>query len=243
MICGSMFSGKTEELLRRIKRAKYANQRFEIFKPEIDIRYDLEKVTSHDENSIQSTPVQSSSQILLLAGDVDIVALDEAQFFDSEIVTVCNTLAERGIRVIVAGLDMDYLGVPFGPMPALIATAEYVTKVHAICMVDEDLPLLQQQLGAKTKAFHQTLTEARRIISRQPEQQRQLEDVDRDLAAMATLNLPQPATVAAALPESADLARVVMTTKRTKVKAPVSDADAYLRMQQAQQAMAADEED
>ena len=151
VICGSMFSGKTEELLRRIKRAKYANQRFEIFKPEIDIRYDLEKVTSHDENSIQSTPVQSSSQILLLAGDVDIVALDEAQFFDSEIVTVCNTLAERGIRVIVAGLDMDYLGVPFGPMPALIATAEYVTKVHAICMICGNLAYVSHRIVKNDK--------------------------------------------------------------------------------------------
>ena len=151
VICGSMFSGKTEELIRRIKRAKYANQRFEIFKPEIDIRYDLEKVTSHDENSIQSTPVQSSSQILLLAGEVDIVALDEAQFFDLEIVTVCNTLAERGIRVIVAGLDMDYLGVPFGPMPALIATAEYVTKVHAICVKCGNLAYVSHRIVKNDK--------------------------------------------------------------------------------------------
>ena len=134
VICGSMFSGKTEELIRRLKRAKYAKQRIEIFKPEIDTRYDIEKVVSHDENSINSTPVQSSSQILLLSTDIDVVGIDEAQFFDSEIVSVCNRLAKRGVRVIVAGLDMDYLGNPFGPMPALIATAEYVTKVHAICM-------------------------------------------------------------------------------------------------------------
>lgn len=134
VICGSMFSGKTEELIRRLKRAQYAKQRIEIFKPEIDTRYDIEKVVSHDENSINSTPVQSSSQILLLSTDIEVVGIDEAQFFDTEIVSVCNTLAKRGVRVIVAGLDMDYLGKPFGPMPALIATAEYVTKVHAICV-------------------------------------------------------------------------------------------------------------
>jgi len=134
VICGSMFSGKTEELIRRLKRAKYAKQRIEIFKPEIDTRYDLEKVVSHDENSINSTPVQSSSEILLLSTDIDVVGIDEAQFFDAEIVPVCNILAGRGVRVIVAGLDMDYLGKPFGPMPGLIATAEYVTKVSAICM-------------------------------------------------------------------------------------------------------------
>ena len=134
VICGSMFSGKTEELIRRLKRAKYAKQRVEIFKPAVDTRYDVENVVSHDENSILSTPVESSSEILLLSTDVDVVGIDEAQFFDSEIVNVCNTLADRGIRVIVAGLDMDYLGKPFGPIPALLATAEYVTKVHAICL-------------------------------------------------------------------------------------------------------------
>jgi thymidine kinase len=134
VICGSMFSGKTEELIRRLKRAKYAKQRIEIFKPEVDTRYDVEKVVSHDDNSINSTPVQSSSQILLLSTDIDVVGIDEAQFFDPEIVPVCNILANRGVRVIVAGLDMDYLGKPFGPMPGLIATAEYVTKVSAICM-------------------------------------------------------------------------------------------------------------
>lgn len=134
VVCGSMFSGKTEELIRRLKRALYARQRVEIFKPEIDTRYDEYNVVSHDDNSILSTPVQSSSQILLLASDVDVVGIDEAQFFDSEIVNVCNQLANRGVRVIVAGLDMDYLGKPFGPMPALIACAEYVSKVHAICV-------------------------------------------------------------------------------------------------------------
>lgn len=134
VICGSMFSGKTEELIRRLKRAKIAKQKVEIFKPAIDTRYDEEKVVSHDQNYIVSTPVPSSSNILLLANDVDVVGVDEAQFFDSELVNVCNQLANQGVRVIVAGLDMDFLGKPFGPMPALLATAEYVTKVHAICM-------------------------------------------------------------------------------------------------------------
>jgi thymidine kinase len=134
VVCGSMFSGKTEELIRRLKRAKFSKQKVEIFKPAIDVRYDAENIVSHDENLIYSTPVQSSSQILLLANDVDVVGIDEAQFFDNELVNVCNELANRGVRVIVAGLDMDYLGNPFGPIPALLATAEYVTKVHAICM-------------------------------------------------------------------------------------------------------------
>jgi thymidine kinase len=134
VVCGSMFSGKTEELIRRMRRAVYAKQKVEIFKPEIDTRYDEEKVVSHNENAINSTPVQSASQILLLINDVDVVGIDVAQFFDSELVPVCNELASLGIRVIVAGLDMDFLGKPFGPMPALMATAEYVTKVHAICM-------------------------------------------------------------------------------------------------------------
>ena len=139
VICGSMFSGKTEELIRRLKRAKIAKQKVEIFKPAIDVRYDEEKVVSHDQNYIMSTPVTASSNILLLANDVDVIGIDEAQFFDLELVNVCNQLASSGIRVIVAGLDMDYLGKPFGPMPALLATAEYVTKVHAICMNCGDL--------------------------------------------------------------------------------------------------------
>jgi thymidine kinase len=139
VICGSMFSGKTEELIRRLKRAKIARQKVEIFKPEIDKRYDDIKVVSHDENAIMSTPVQSASQILLLTNDVNVVGIDEAQFFDDELPGVCNTLASSGIRVIVAGLDMDYLGKPFGPMPALIAIAEDVTKVHAVCMNCGDL--------------------------------------------------------------------------------------------------------
>ncbi len=133
VICGSMFSGKTEELIRRLKRAQFARQRVEIFKPAVDTRYDEEEVVSHNDNRIRSTPVPASSNILLLANDVDVVGIDEAQFFDDEIVHVCNELANRGIRVIVAGLDMDFKGNPFGPMPALMATAEYVTKVHAVC--------------------------------------------------------------------------------------------------------------
>jgi len=133
VICGSMFSGKTEELIRRLKRAQFAQQKIEIFKPAIDLRYDDQLVTSHDQNQIPSTPVPAAANIPMLADSCDVVGIDEAQFFDDEIVKVCNDLANRGIRVIVAGLDMDYRGNPFGPMPALMATAEYVTKVHAIC--------------------------------------------------------------------------------------------------------------
>ena len=128
-----MFSGKTEELIRRLKRAQFARQKVEIFKPAVDTRYDETEVVSHDSNAIQSTPVPNSSNILILADDVDVVGIDEAQFFDVEIVAVCNDLANKGIRVIVAGLDMDFKGNPFGPMPSLMATAEYVTKVHAVC--------------------------------------------------------------------------------------------------------------
>ncbi len=134
VICGSMFSGKTEELIRRLKRVKFAKQKVEIFKPSIDVRYDVEKVVSHDSREIMSTPVPASSNILLLASDVDVVGIDEAQFFDSELPRVCTILANSGIRVIVAGLDMDFKGVPFGPMPHLLAIAEYITKVHAICL-------------------------------------------------------------------------------------------------------------
>jgi thymidine kinase len=133
VISGSMFSGKTEELIRRLKRAQFARQKVEIFKPTLDNRYDEEKVISHDSNEIRSTPVPAAANIPILADDCDVVGIDEAQFFDDEIVKVCNDLANRGIRVIVAGLDMDYKGNPFGPMPALMATAEYVTKVHAVC--------------------------------------------------------------------------------------------------------------
>jgi thymidine kinase len=134
VICGSMFSGKTEELIRRLKRARIAKQRVEIFKPAIDVRYHEAKVISHDENAIASTPVASASEILFYAGNADVVGIDEAQFFDDELVVVCNKLAAMGVRVIVAGLDMDYIGNPFGPMPQLLATAEHVSKVHAICI-------------------------------------------------------------------------------------------------------------
>ena len=133
VICGSMFSGKTEELIRRLKRAKIAKQRIEIFKPLIDTRYDETMVVSHDDNQIPSTPVPAAANIRLLADGCDVVGIDEAQFFDDEIVAVCNDLANKGVRVVVAGLDMDFKGNPFGPMPNLMATAEYVTKVHAIC--------------------------------------------------------------------------------------------------------------
>ena len=133
VICGSMFSGKTEELIRRLKRAQFANQQVDIFKPAVDVRYDDSFVVSHDANEIRSTPVPAAANIPILADGCDVVGIDEAQFFDDEIVRVCNDLANKGIRVIVAGLDMDFKGNPFGPMPNLMATAEYVTKVHAIC--------------------------------------------------------------------------------------------------------------
>lgn len=134
VVCGSMFSGKTEELIRRLNRARIAKQKVEIFKPSIDVRYDEEHVVSHDAKSVSSTPVENATQILFYAEDFQVVGIDEAQFFGNELVSVCNELAAKGKRVIVAGLDMDYLGKPFGPIPALMATAEYVTKVHAICM-------------------------------------------------------------------------------------------------------------
>ena len=134
VICGSMFSGKTEELIRRLKRVKIANLKAEIFKPAIDVRYDEVKIVSHDTNSIHSTPVQNANSILLMAQDVDVVGIDEAQFFDEEIAIVCEQLALRGVRVIVAGLDMDYMGKPFGQMPNLLAVADYITKLHAICV-------------------------------------------------------------------------------------------------------------
>jgi len=134
VICGSMFSGKTEELIRRLKRAKIANLKVEIFKPAIDTRYDEIKIVSHDENAIQSTPIDNSQTLLLMAQDVDVIGIDEAQFFDDEIANVCDELALRGIRVIVAGLDMDYMAKPFGQMPFLLAKADYITKLHAICV-------------------------------------------------------------------------------------------------------------
>jgi thymidine kinase len=151
VICGSMFSGKTEELIRRMRRAVFANQRVEIFKPQIDVRYSVDEVVSHNSNSIQSTPVESSAQILLMTADVDVVGIDEAQFFDEGIVDVCMTLANRGIRVIVAGLDMDYLGKPFGPMPQLMARAEHVDKVHAICVRCGNIAQHSHRLTANDK--------------------------------------------------------------------------------------------
>lgn len=139
VVCGSMFSGKTEELIRRLKRAQIAHLKVEIFKPAIDIRYDVNDIVSHNENRITSTPVENSQQILLLTEDVDVVGIDEAQFFDNEMPQVAETLALKGIRVIVAGLDMDFLGRPFGPIPQVLAMADYVTKLHAICMVCGDI--------------------------------------------------------------------------------------------------------
>lgn len=154
VICGSMFSGKTEELIRRLKRANFARQRVEIFKPAIDTRYSEVDVVSHDRNSILSTPVDSSASILLLSSDIDVVGIDEAQFFDEGIVDVCNEMAYRGVRVIVAGLDMDFLGKPFGPMPALCAIADDVTKVHAICV----------RCGAQAYVSHRLVDNNRRVL-------------------------------------------------------------------------------
>jgi len=134
VIAGSMFSGKTEELIRRLRRAKFAGLRVEIFKPAVDVRYSETNVVSHNENSIMSTPVQNAASILLLTSGVEVVGIDEAQFFDESLVEVCTKLADAGTRVIVAGLDMDFSGRPFGPMPALMAVAEYISKVHAICV-------------------------------------------------------------------------------------------------------------
>ena len=141
-----MFSGKTEELIRRLRRAKFAKQRVEIFKPAIDTRYSDEDVVSHDQNHITSTPIDSSASILLLSSDIDVVGIDEAQFLDSGLPDVCNELANRGVRVIIAGLDMDYKGVPFGPMPALCAIADDVTKVHAICVKCGSLAYVSHRL-------------------------------------------------------------------------------------------------
>lgn len=145
VICGSMFSGKTEELIRRLKRANFAKQKVEIFKPAMDVRYSDSEVVSHDKNIIHSTPVDSSASITLLASDVDVVGIDEAQFFDKGLVDVCNNLANQGVRVIVAGLDMDYKGIPFGPIPHLCAIADEVSKVHAICVKCGQLALFSHR--------------------------------------------------------------------------------------------------
>jgi thymidine kinase len=141
VVCGSMFSGKTEELIRRLKRAIIANKKVEIFKPEIDIRYAEADVVSHDQNKIRSTPISHSENILLLSEGIEVVGIDEAQFFDMELVNVCEKLANKGTRVIVAGLDMDFKGKPFGPIPHLLSIADYITKVHAICVVCGDIAL------------------------------------------------------------------------------------------------------
>jgi thymidine kinase len=154
VVCGSMFSGKTEELIRRMRRAEFAKQKVEIFKPSIDTRYSDEDVVSHDQHAIPSTPIDSSASILLLTSDIDVVGIDEAQFFDMGIVDVCNELANRGVRVIVAGLDMDFRGVPFGPMPALCAIADDVTKVHAICV----------KCGNLAYVSHRTVSDERRVL-------------------------------------------------------------------------------
>ena len=154
VVCGSMFSGKTEELIRRMKRAMFARQRVEIFKPSIDKRYSDEDVVSHDRNVIPSTPVDSSATILLLSSDIEVVGIDEAQFLDQGLVDVCNQLANRGVRVIVAGLDMDFKGVPFGPMPALCAIADEVTKVHAICV----------KCGALAYVSHRLVADEHRVM-------------------------------------------------------------------------------
>ncbi|MBR4562878.1 MAG: thymidine kinase [Paludibacteraceae bacterium] len=151
VVCGSMFSGKTEELIRRLRRAQFAKQRVEIFKPAIDVRYSETEVVSHNHNAIPSTPVDSSSSILLLVSDVDVVGIDEAQFFDMGIVDVCRELASRGIRVIVAGLDMDFKGTPFGPMPSLMAIADDVFKAHAICVRCGNLATFSHRLVASSK--------------------------------------------------------------------------------------------
>jgi thymidine kinase len=154
VICGSMFSGKTEELIRRLKRAQIAKLNVEIFKPKTDTRYDETAVVSHDLNSIQSTPVDSSAAILLLGTNTQVVGIDEAQFFDEDLPDVCNKLAQKGIRVIIAGLDMDFLGKPFGPMPALLAIAEHVTKVNAVCM----------QCGSPAVYYYRTVANANKIL-------------------------------------------------------------------------------
>lgn len=154
VVCGSMFSGKTDELIRRMKRAEFAKQRVEIFKPSLDTRYSEVDVVSHDRHSIPSTPVDTSSSILLLSSDIDVVGIDEAQFFDNGLVEVCNELANRGVRVIVAGLDMDFKGVPFGPIPALCAVADEVTKVHAICV----------RCGALAYVSHRLVNNDKRVM-------------------------------------------------------------------------------
>lgn len=166
VICGSMFSGKTEELIRRLRRAEMAGQTVEIFKPKIDTRYSEEDVVSHNNNSIRSTAVESPSEILLLGSNCDVVAIDEAQFYDDSIVEVANQLANSGIRVVIAGLDMDFMGRPFGPMPALMATAEYVTKVHAICKKTGNLANYSMRTSGNNDLVQLGETESYEAVSR-----------------------------------------------------------------------------
>ncbi len=166
VICGSMFSGKTEELIRRLRRAEMAGQNVEIFKPKIDVRYHEEEVVSHNQNKIRSTPVESSNEILLLGSTCDVVGIDEAQFFDEGIVEVANKLANNGIRVVIAGLDMDFLGRPFGAMPNLMATAEYVTKVHAICKRTGNLAHYSHRITAGKDLVELGETESYEAVSR-----------------------------------------------------------------------------
>lgn len=166
VICGSMFSGKTEELIRRLRRAEMAGQNVEIFKPKIDTRYDEEEVVSHNHNKIRSTPVESSNEILLLGSTCDVVGIDEAQFFDEAIVDVANQLANNGVRVVIAGLDMDFMGRPFGPMPNLMATAEYVTKVHAICRDTGNLANYSMRTSAGTDLVELGETDSYEAVSR-----------------------------------------------------------------------------
>jgi thymidine kinase len=166
VICGSMFSGKTEELIRRLRRAEMAGQNVEIFKPKIDTRYDDVEVVSHNHNKIMSTPVESSNEILLLGSTCDVIGIDEAQFFDEGIVEVANQLANNGIRVVIAGLDMDFLGRPFGPMPFLMATAEYVTKVHAICKKTGNLANYSMRISKNQDLVQLGETDSYEAVSR-----------------------------------------------------------------------------
>ncbi|OWR15545.1 thymidine kinase [Chryseobacterium sp. VAUSW3] len=166
VICGSMFSGKTEELIRRLRRAEMAGQNVEIFKPKLDTRYAEEEVVSHNQNKIRSTPVESPSEILLLGSTCDVVGIDEAQFFDESVVEVANTLANNGVRVVIAGLDMDFMGRPFGPIPNLMATAEYVTKVHAICKRTGNLAHYSMRTSASEDLVQLGETESYEAVSR-----------------------------------------------------------------------------
>jgi len=166
VICGSMFSGKTEELIRRLRRAEMAGQNVEIFKPKLDTRYADEEVVSHNQNKIRSTPVENPNEILLLASNCDVVGIDEAQFFDESIVEVANFLANSGIRVVIAGLDMDFMGRPFGPIPNLMATAEYVTKVHAICKRTGNLANYSMRISASKDLVELGETESYEAVSR-----------------------------------------------------------------------------